>query len=108
MTQTVVATDFRVWMIVSPPGEPVTIPVGTIAEAIAALNSLVALREHLGKRFNISWEDDVSGLEYQDFEGDWIEFRDLKGEDIEYYYSNYEELKNNPILHKPLVEIVER
>ena len=104
-------TKFRVWFIASPPGEPATIEVNTMQEAILAINSMVALRINLEERVLPVWYDDVSGLEAYvpgDEEVEWQEFYDEEGEDFEYYYSNYEEIQmQNPSkLTKPLTDII--
>lgn len=79
-------TQFRVWMIVSPPGPPAYVEVTTLRDVCTVFDTLVAIRQNLEERDLPVWFDDVSGLEVKGRE-DWEDFYDTDGEDIEHYYS---------------------
>ena len=100
-------TEFRVWLVISPPGEAIHIDVTTIREACLVLDTMVAIRINLENRDLPVWESDVSGLEVKDSEGDWVEFYDSEGEDFESYYSLWtDDSVDKGFVNQNLVDIV--
>lgn len=80
---------YRVWMIINPPDEPITIPVSTMNEAIVALKVLAKIGNH--PDIDKAMVANVSGLEeYNEEEQEWQEWYDYNGEDVEYYWQQAE------------------
>lgn len=73
---------YRVWIMINPPREPEYILVNNIVEALLVLETLGKLAEYLPY-------NNCSGLEVLDEDGDWIEWQDEDGNDIEYYWDHY-------------------
>ena len=79
-------TEFRVWFLIEPPGEPIYIDVRTIRDACLVLDTIVAVRINLENRDLPTWDVDVSGVEVKDSDGEWVDFYDSQGDDFEEYY----------------------
>jgi len=80
---------YRVWTIINPPDEPITIPVNTMDEAIVALKVLAKIGNH--PDIDKAMVANVSGLEeYNEKEQEWQEWYDYNGEDVEYYWQQAE------------------
>ena len=79
---------FRVWYIINPPSEPIYIPVKTVDEVMIAFSALAKIGNH--PSIEEAMTANCSGLEYKDSQGDWVEFMDQNGEDIESYWYTYE------------------
>ena len=86
---------FRVWMIINPPSEPIYIPVKTVDEVMVVFATLARIGNH--PSLAEAMEANCSGLEYLDKQGDWVEFYDNEGEDIEEYWYSYENSDPNEL-----------
>lgn len=99
--------EFRVWLIINPPSDPIYIPVKTLDEVMVAFSTLARIGNH--PSIEQAMIANCSGLEYKDSEGDWVEFMDQNGEDIESYWYTYE--NSNPqepyFFNKNLIDLVE-
>ena len=79
MTTKVIYTGLRVWWVSNPPHHGERYPVANIDEAIQKLDELAKRDLALGDLV----ECNAGGLEYQDEDGDWVEYYDEEDRDID-------------------------
>ena len=88
MTLKIVYTGLRVWWVSNPPHKGERYPVASVDEAIQKLDELAERDLALGDLVFAN----ASGLEYQDEDGDWVEYYDEEGRDIDQIIADREEL----------------
>ena len=96
--------EFRVWIIINPPAEPFYIPVKTLDEVMVAFSTLAKIGND--STIEEAMIANCSGLEYKDNQGDWVEFIDSNGEDIEAYWYTYENSDKPYIFNQNLIDLL--